>query len=148
VTGDRHAPGRRDQHGNAMILMPAGVLVMLILAAIAVDTALLFRSQLELENTAAALANDVAAAVSTGSLFDDDDAIEVDDDLLTALADTHGRAAGLRITPRCVATVLDGPEPTATATCRGSAHLIFRGAVGLDRTVPIEATETSLLDTG
>lgn len=131
-----------------MILMPAGVLVMLILAAIAVDTALLFRSQLELENTTAALANDVAAAVSTGSLFDDDEAIEVDDDLLAALADTHEHAAGLRLAPTCDVTVEPGPEPTAVAACAGTAHLVFRGAVGLDRNVAIEATETSLLDTG
>ncbi len=142
------APQARRQDGNAMILMPAGVLVMLILAAIGVDTALLFRSQMELENTAAALANDVAASVATGSLFDDDESIEVDRGLLDDLARTHARAAGLRITPTCDITVEPGNEPTAVATCDGTAHLIFRAAVGLDRTVALDATETSRLDTG
>ncbi len=131
-----------------MILMPAGVLVMLVLAAIGVDTALLFRSQMELENTAAALANDVAASVATGSLFDDDEAIEVDPDLLDDLAATHARAAGLQVDPTCDVTVEPGNEPTAVATCAGTAQLVFRGAVGMDRSVAIDATETSLLDTG
>lgn len=121
LTTDQHAPAgtptRPDQAGNAMILMPAGVLVMLVLAAIAVDVALLNRTQAALENLAAAVANDVASSVQTGSLFDDDDAIAFDPDLLDDLADRRATASGIP-GATCVLDVQAGIEPTGRPRVR------------------------------
>lgn len=130
-----------------MILMPLGVLVMLVLAAIAVDAALLHRTQAELENTAAALTNDVAAAVGTGSLFDEDADIRIDPGLVDRLASVHAAASAVPGTT-CAVTFTNAVEPTAAATCDGDANLIFRGAVGLSDVVPLTATEESLLENG
>lgn len=53
--------GRRPgDRGSVLMLVPAGVLVLFVLGAIAVDFAVAFQAQRELSAAAAALANDVA----------------------------------------------------------------------------------------
>lgn len=53
------------------MLMPAGVLVVLLLASLALDTAVIFLGQRELANAAAAAAGDVAAtAIDEGTFYD------------------------------------------------------------------------------
>ena len=49
------------ERGSALMLVPAGVLVLLLLGAIAVDSSIAFMAQRELQNAAAAAANDAAA---------------------------------------------------------------------------------------
>lgn len=49
------------ERGSALMLMPAAVLVLFLLASLAVDSALVWTAQRELANRAAAVANDVAA---------------------------------------------------------------------------------------
>src|SRR3712207_1178709 len=49
--------GPRDETGSALILMPAAVLVLVILAAIAVDAAIMFLGERELAAATAAAAN-------------------------------------------------------------------------------------------
>ncbi len=51
---------RRDERGSALLLVPTGVLVMIVLGALMVDTAAAFLAEREAESTAAALANDLA----------------------------------------------------------------------------------------
>jgi Flp pilus assembly protein TadG len=67
TTGSRR-PRRGDQ-GSALMLVPAGVLVMLILAAIAVDLSAVHLAQRGLLDAAADAANDAAgAAINESSL--------------------------------------------------------------------------------
>lgn len=51
-----------SERGSAMMLMPAAVLVMVVLGALAVDSAIVFLGEREVANAAAAAANDVAGA--------------------------------------------------------------------------------------
>lgn len=141
----RHAPDPGEA-GNALVLMPIGVLVVLLLAGLAVDTALLYRAQAELDGVAAALANDAAAAVDTASLFDDRDDVGIDPTLLARLTDVHEGASGVPDTD-CDTDVDTGPEPAVTATCRGSARTVFRSVAGLADDVPITTSESADLRT-
>lgn len=137
---------RAGQDGNALVLMPIGVLVVLLLAGLAVDTALLYRAQAELDSVAAALANDAASAVDTASLFDDRDDVAVDPGLLANLASLHQAASGVPDTT-CDTQVDAGPEPAVRVTCRGAARTVFRSVAGLDEVVDIETTESADLHT-
>ena len=50
----------RDERASALMLVPAGVLVLLVLAAIAIDSAAILLAQRELAHKTAAVANDIA----------------------------------------------------------------------------------------
>ncbi|MEX0835049.1 MAG: hypothetical protein WD010_03090, partial [Nitriliruptor sp.] len=61
MASEAQAPGRavarwRDEGGNTLLLMPVGVLILLVLGAIAVDFAIVFTAQRELANLTAGLA--------------------------------------------------------------------------------------------
>lgn len=140
-----HRPRHRSaEAGNAMVLMPIGVLVMLLLAGLAVDSALQYRAHAALENAATALANDAAAAIDTGSMFDTGTDIDVDPGLLDRLAAQTWLAADLDAT--CRAVVVDlGRQPRVEATCNGWATTAFRGVIGRPNRVPSSATGHALL---
>lgn len=53
--------GARSNRGSVMMLMPAGVLIVVTLASLALDRALVFAEQRDLVSTAQAAANDAAA---------------------------------------------------------------------------------------
>ncbi|MDQ1437336.1 MAG: hypothetical protein QOK43_965 [Acidimicrobiaceae bacterium] len=55
--------------GSVLALVPAAVLVLVVLGAIAVDSALAFLGQREVSNAAAAAANDAATAALSDRLF-------------------------------------------------------------------------------
>ena len=57
------------QRGSVLLLVPAGVLVLVILGAIAVDAAIAFLAQRELAGLATAAANDAAAAAAAGPRY-------------------------------------------------------------------------------
>lgn len=59
----------RQEDGNTLLLMPVGVLILLVLGAIAVDFAIVYTAQRELANLTAGLANDAAGAVDEGAFF-------------------------------------------------------------------------------
>lgn len=57
------------QRGSVLLLVPAGVLVLITLGAIAVDFAIAFSRQRELSSLAAAVANDAATAALSDQRF-------------------------------------------------------------------------------
>ena len=60
---------RRDDRGSALLLAPAGVLVLLVLGAIAADSAVVLLAERELAGAAAAAANDAASAAIDDAAF-------------------------------------------------------------------------------
>ncbi|MFP5376927.1 MAG: hypothetical protein ACLGIO_09130 [Acidimicrobiia bacterium] len=80
--GGRPRAGARADAGSVLMLVPAGVLVLFVLGAIAVDAAIGFLAQRELSATAAAVANDAATVALAEDRFYADDAagrLEVDE---------------------------------------------------------------------
>jgi uncharacterized membrane protein len=71
---------KADQRGSVLMLVPAAVLVLLILGAIAVDSAVVFLAQRDLANRTAAAANDIAGASAEDTSFYRGGAITLDVD--------------------------------------------------------------------
>ncbi|MEO7443409.1 MAG: hypothetical protein ABIW46_07750 [Acidimicrobiales bacterium] len=112
--------GRR-QGGSVLMLVPAGVLVLVILGAIAVDAAIAFLAQRELAGLATAAANDAAAAAVSGPGFYSPGhpaTVAVDPDLARRIVDQtlaaqtvrgiDGLTVDVRTTPSQVCVVLTG----------------------------------------
>lgn len=70
VRGTARPVARRpDEAGNALILVPVTVLILLGLAAVALDSATVFLGQRRLVDVASAVANDALAAVDLDAFF-------------------------------------------------------------------------------
>lgn len=59
----------REEAGNTLILVPVAVLILLGLAAVALDSATIFLGQRRLVDLASAVANDAVAAVDVDAFF-------------------------------------------------------------------------------
>jgi hypothetical protein len=122
----RTAVGR--DRGSALMLMPAGLLIVLVLASIAVDMSLVHLRKRQAFELAAAAANDAAtAAVDQGRLRTTDDYVLDPERALAVVADV---VAASELAPE-----LAGP-PVVTVTAAGvrvelalEADYIFAGVV-------------------
>ncbi len=68
----------RRQRGSVLLLVPAAVLVLIVLGAIAVDSAVVFLGQRELGSAVAAAANDAAGAAFADAPFYEGGRVEID----------------------------------------------------------------------
>ncbi len=85
--------GRGRQRGSVLLLFPAAVLIVIVLAAITVDSSIAFLAQRELANATAAAANDAAGQTVDGDAFYRDDRIELDPAAVEAVAVERVRLA-------------------------------------------------------
>lgn len=150
----------RGEDGNSLVLMPVAVLIVLGLGTLAVDTAVLFRAEGELQDLAAGLANDaVAAAVDVDAFYAStgvgDDPVwqlsqpRIDEVIAATLAvRAPVDAADDGLAPTCIGTPVGASPPRVQVTCRGTARTLLRLARFGDRTVTIEATATATLTDG
>ena len=85
----RPARGRRagEDRGSAMMLMPAGVLIVIVLGSIAVDFAIAFLAQREVSNLAAAAAHDAAAVAVDMDHWYETGEVVLDQDVATTIVD-------------------------------------------------------------
>jgi len=120
------------ESASALMLVPAGVLILLILGAIAVDSSLAFMAQRELHNAAIGAVND-AVTVSIG-----DEALqrgtEARPNGQRASALVHDRLDGLRIGRMTVLAgdvqvVTDEEAKTVTVRVEGDMPYLFAPAV-------------------
>lgn len=135
---------RPHETGSVLMLVPVGILVLLVLAAIAVDAAIVHAAQRTLANQAAAVAGDIAnAAVDDEALYGDG-RIVLDDDLAAAharlaFAPQH-RPGGFERWSADVAT--DGRRVTVAATAE--VRYLFSPAIpGAPRTTTVHARSTA-----
>jgi hypothetical protein len=132
----------RAEEGNTLILMPVAFLVLLALAAIAVDSAAVYLGQRRVADLAAGLASDAAAALDQRSFYEEE-VVRVD----------HGGAdrrraqlfASLSEDPafRNVRCDLAPAGDQATATCEAHVRPIFGRALRRDQGYLVRATETA-----
>ncbi len=150
--------GRRDgrrERGSVLMLVPAAVLVLVILGAIAVDFSVAFLGQRELTSAAAAAANDASTAIAESRFYgggggaggaagdivvDGDRAARVVDQALAARA------------PRGV--TIDGVsvDPSASQVCvvlRGRVAYVFARAIpGMADGAAVQARATATVVSG
>jgi Flp pilus assembly protein TadG len=105
----------RSERGTVLMLMPAAMLVLLVLASIMVDYAIVAMRARELHSAASAAANDAAtAAISRSGLRTGE--TWVDADRARRVAEAAFAAQGLELDqPPTVTVSLDGREVTVTA---------------------------------
>jgi len=139
------ARSRRDHRdpGSVLLLMPAAVLVLVVLASIAVDSAVVFLGQRELANAAAAAARDAASAVSSPRFYGAGviaiDPAEADRVAQSAIAarDMHGVALS-----EPVAVTVAGRQVCVTLTGRVD-RVVARSIPGIAGRVTVRARSTA-----
>ena len=77
---------REDDRGSTLLLFPAAILIMVALAAMAVDSAIAFLAQRQLFNATAAAANDAATKALSDRSFYEDNRIELSSAAVEAIA--------------------------------------------------------------
>ncbi|MGI8794012.1 MAG: hypothetical protein ACR2H3_12715 [Acidimicrobiales bacterium] len=132
---------RPSDRGSALMLMPAAVLILLVLGALAVDSAIVWSAQRELANRAAAAANDIAATAVDDEAFYQRGEVKLDEAVARRVADAITVAdGGLRSVIVDDVTV-SGRE--VRVALRGTVRRLFGPAVGQrgrERTVYASAT--------
>lgn len=123
---ERAAPERA--RGSVLVLMPAAVLVLLVLGALAVDAGAVFLAHRHLANAAVAAANDAAtAAVDVERFYADGSVRLLGAEAQRVAEETVARAGlGHLSDVRPVATVRDG---VVEVTISARAHHLFSGAL-------------------
>lgn len=136
----------RDDHGSVLMLVPAAVLVLVVLAAIAIDSAIVVLAQRDLLNRTAAAANDVAGfAVSEEKFYSSPDGrVELDQERTGAFVDLvfseERRPANYEAWSG--RGVTDGRQVVVEATAR--VRYLFAPAVpGVARTATVTARSTA-----
>lgn len=132
------------ERGSVLMLVPAGILVLLCLAAIAVDGAIIFAAERDLANRTAAVAGDLA------NMAVDDDTLYGDGDVVLR-ADVAASYAALSFPPEDppngyetwrAAASTDGRRVTVSATAE--VRYLFASAIpGARPSTTVQASSTA-----
>jgi Flp pilus assembly protein TadG len=146
------AEGARER-GSVLMLVPAAVLVLVILGAIAVDFSVAYLGQRELTNAASAAANDAATTIAAERFYRGDEAappgtVTIDEDRASQVI---SRALAAR-SPRGVAIHDVQAVPAGGQVCvvlRGRVDYVFARAVpGAPDGAAVEGRATATAVTG
>lgn len=131
------------ERGSALMLMPAGVLIVLVLGALAVDSAIMFLGERELADLSAAAANDAATAAIVEKSFYECGRLELDDERARAVALTVAQqrvADAVDLTGVAAVVRNDQQPPQVEITASGTVRLIFTPALpGRTRSRAVQA---------
>ena len=133
----------RSERGSILLLMPAAVLVLLVLAAVAVDASIAFLGEREVANAAAAASNDAAGAALRDSDFYRQGHVVIDPTLAEAVARRSVDARGERYLHDVRVDVeADGDRVRVTVSGRVD-YLFARAIPGGPRHSDVRATATA-----
>ena len=144
-------PRPEEERGSTLLLFPAAVLIMVALAAMAVDSAIAFLAQRELVNATAAAANDAATEALSDSSFYEENRIELSAaaveliaiDRVFALVDTS-RHRGLRVTAEAAPPAAAGCAWTVRVAASSTVDELFgRAMPGSRGTVAVTARSSA-----
>lgn len=126
------ASGRVPEKGSALVLAPAGFLILLLLASISVDSAIAYSGRRQLENAVSAAANDAATAAILdgmgGATLQAGDEARPDALRAEQIANRsvmHSYSGGLKV--RDVVVVVNGQ--TVMVRASGNVDYIFARAI-------------------
>lgn len=138
-------PRMRDR-GSVLMLYPAAVVIILLLGAIVVDSAIVYLAQRQAHNVALDAANDAAGAGLDAGAFRQG-AVQIDPDRARAYAVETVLAAGAESVD--LIDVIVGSDGEVTVTVRYRVERLFGQAFGLgDTTEVISATAAGEDGTG
>ena len=130
------------------MLMPAGVLIVLILGALAVDSAVLFLGERELADLTAAAANDAATVALNEGSFYECGRLELDEDRAHEVATGAAQARvsdAVTLTGIDVDVRNDVDPPQVTVAAAGTVDLVFTPTLpGTSSTRAVEARSVAV----
>jgi hypothetical protein len=137
----------RDERGSALLLFPAALLIMVALAAMAVDSSVAFLAQRELTNATAAAANDAATEALSDRSFYQGDRIELSPSTVEAVAVDRvfelvdrGRHHDLAVQAEAVPPAAGGCAWTVRVVASSRVDEVFGKALpGSSRSVAVRA---------
>lgn len=133
----------RGDRGSALMLMPAGVLIVLVLGALAVDAAILFLGERELADLTAAAANDAATVALNEASFYECGRLALDEQRAEEVAATVASARvsdAVTLTSVEVEVRNDLDPPQVTVAAAGTVRLVFTPAMpGATRSRAVQA---------
>lgn len=135
---------RRLERGSVLILVPATVLVLLVLGAIAVDSSVAYLARRQLADFTASAADRAAAAALDKPAFYSSGQLRIDPNaaqLVVAAAESAARRDGLDITSVNVSVGPTGRSVTVAASA--TARTVFGLAVGGRRVFTVRASTTT-----
>lgn len=134
----------RGDRGSVLMLIPAAVLVVLLLGAIAVDSAVAYLGHRELQDFTASVADQAASAALDKSPFYGSGAVRIDEAAARQVAMDAWRArngsGGLTIL--VVDIAFGAGDRAVTVTATGTVHDVF-GPVFRHPTVTVRARATA-----
>ena len=137
-----------SERGTALMLMPAGVLIVLVLGALAVDSAILFLGERELADLTAAAANDAATVAIDEEMFYRCGRLRLVDDEAAQVAGTvsAARASDAVTNVQIAAQVDNGASPPqVTVSATGTVRLVFTPALpGGTRNRTVDAASVAI----
>jgi uncharacterized membrane protein len=138
----------RRERGSALILMPAVVVVMLILGAIAVDSAIAYLGHRQLEDFTASVADQAAAGALDQGSFYNGGRVRLDPSLVGAIVrqawSAQNGSGGLTITS--VTPSYSPDDRTVTITASGRVHDVFGPAVSSHTVVDLVARSSATVE--
>ncbi|MGH9131611.1 MAG: hypothetical protein ACRDWV_08060 [Acidimicrobiales bacterium] len=133
----------RLETGSVLVLVPAAVLILAVLAAIVIDAGSAFLGQRELAQAAQTAAEDATNQLATGSFYGSG-TVSVDPETATQVADASVAAQVLS------GITLDGPAQVSVSGAQvcvalaGRVPVVFGGALpGVGRWIQIHAHSTA-----
>ncbi len=145
------APRSRDESGTALLLIPAGILIVMILAAITVDAAVVYLGERAAFDSASGAANDLAAVSLDEVAYRTDGTVRPRDDLpqlaasIVPAVETATSGALVPGTVHVSVRALDGGRIEVVVS--GRVRRIFVGIIpGAARYVEVRARAVAVLD--
>ena len=135
----------RSDRGSVLALVPAALLVLIVLAAIAVDTTTEYLARRELAAAADAAANDAVTFGLDEARFRETGEFVLDPERAEEAVRRALAARSSTVIDRAAVAVDSDPEEgTVTVTLRSSAHLVFSPALpGAPHDVDVVARATA-----
>lgn len=129
------------EDGNTLLMMPAAILVMVVLAAVAIDFAVMYTAQREAATAADGVARAATGAVDEQRLFDDGVyVIDLGRADAAAAAVLAARPADDGLQLRCGVPRHGATPDVVEIDCLATTDLIFRPALGGGRGFEVSVT--------
>jgi Flp pilus assembly protein TadG len=134
----------RSARGSALMLVPAGVLVLVALAAMAVDTGVVYLGQRQLADAVSAAANDAAGAGISDAGFYRSGAVRLDESRVASVVCATIRSQSAN-TVQAVAIEVAVSARVVSVRAIGRVPRVFGGAIpGVSRNQAVRAEATAV----
>ena len=135
---------RPADRGSVLMLMPAGVLVVLLLGAIAFDLSVVFLRQRQASALAVDLANDLATAALDEAAFRADGTYRIDPERAAELGQVFVEVSDLRDEVLAIEVDVVGPDTVEVRLVMAVEYVFAKAIPGASDGTTVEASATAV----